>query len=181
MIDPKIIVESKNGDYRSFRNLVLSSSPLVYSVAFRILCNEELAREIVQETMITVWKNLNKINAPERYIGWLYRITVNKCNDELRKAKRNPEFHADERIWNNIAGKIFENPSGDLDNREIALLIKSATEHLSPSQKSVFVLCELEGLSQAEVAVITSMSRKSVKANLYHARKKIGLWIEKYI
>jgi RNA polymerase sigma-70 factor (ECF subfamily) len=62
----------------------------------------------------------------------------------------------------------------------MALIIKTLTEKLSPKQKAVFVLCDLEDLSHEEISEITGMSRRNLKANLHFARKRIGEMIERY-
>ena len=68
-----------------------------------------------------------------------------------------------------------------MENRETARIIEFLTEKLSPKQKAVFVLSDLEDMSNEEISDITGMSRTNVKANLYYARKRIGEMIEKYL
>ncbi len=181
MIDQTIIEESVRGNLQSFKKLVLNSSPFAFSVAFRMLGDEAKASDIVQESMITVWKNINKIRSAERYKSWLYRIIINKCYDELRKQKKNPEFTADEKTWAQISNKLSENPSTTMENTEIAQIIFVMTEKLSPKQKAVFVLSDLEEMSNEEISEITSMSKANVKANLHYARKKIAELIENHM
>jgi DNA-directed RNA polymerase specialized sigma24 family protein len=52
------------------------------------LVSQITAKDIVQETMITIWKTIKKIKSPGSFMSWLYRIVVNKCFDQLRKRKR---------------------------------------------------------------------------------------------
>jgi len=181
MIDKTIIEESIKGNLQSFKKLVLISSPFAFSVAFRMLGNEAQASDVVQESMITIWKNINKVKSADSYKNWLYRIVINKCYDQLRMRKKNPEFTADEKIWALISDKISENPSAEMENREITLIISLLTEKLSPKQKTVFILSDLEEMSNEEISRITSMSRANVKANLHYARKKIGEMIENHM
>jgi RNA polymerase sigma-70 factor (ECF subfamily) len=181
MIEAEIIERSMNGSLSDFRRLIETASPAAFSVAFRMVGDEEQARDIVQETMITIWESLNKIKSPEAFNTWLYRIVVNKCYDHLRKRKRNPELRADDKTWALIANRTLENPSAALENAESARVILLLTEKLSPKQKAVFVLSDLEEMTNEEVALVTGMSRMNVKANLHYARKRIGEMIEKYI
>ena len=111
----------------------------------------------------------------------MYRIVVNKCYDEMRKRKRNPEFVADEQTWELISNRISEGPSASLENNETSKIIRILTEKLSSKQKAVFVLSELEGMSNDEISGITGISKSAVKANLHHARKTISERIEKYL
>ena len=169
------------GNFTNFSQLVHNSAPVAFSVAFRMVGNEDKAKDIVQETMITLWKSIKKISSPESFMPWHYRIVVNKCYDQLRKRKRNPEFGADDRTWALISNKISENSYLEIENRETAKMINILTNKLSPKQKAVFVLSDLEEMSNEEVAKITGMSRTNVKANLHYARKHIGEMIEKYL
>ena len=158
-----------------------ASSPFVFSVAFRMLGEQELATDIVQETMITVWRSIKGINSSGSYKTWLYRIVINKCYDELRRKKINPELLIDPQKWGWISETLSHNPVTPLENNEIAQIISLLTFMLSPRQKAVFILAYLEELSNEEISAVTGMSRTRVKANLYHARKKIGEMINKYL
>jgi RNA polymerase sigma-70 factor (ECF subfamily) len=181
LIDKEIIENCRNGNLQEFRKLVDASSPFAFSVAFRMVGDEVLASDIVQETMITIWKSITKINSSEGFKMWVYRIVLNKCYDELRKRKRNREFIADDKTWKSISEKVYHNPEVQLENIEIAGLIKALTGKLSPKQKAVFILSDLDDMTNEEISGITGMSRTVIKANLYYARKRIGEMIEKYL
>jgi RNA polymerase sigma-70 factor (ECF subfamily) len=181
LIESEIIEQCRKGNLQDFRKLVDKASPYAFSVAFRMMGNEEQAEDIVQETMITIWKSIGKIKSAETFRAWMYRIVVNKCYDEMRRKKSNPEFIADEAGWRKISEMVSENPAKEMDNREMARVIAAFTEKLSPKQKAVFVLADLEDMSNDEISAITGMSRLNVKANLHYARKRIGELIEKYL
>ena len=146
-----------------------------------MLGNEDQAKDVVQETMVTIWQKLKKIKTAEVYKTWIYRIVVNKCYDEIRMRKRNPEFVTDEKTWELIANSISEGPSATLENGETAKIINMLTKKLSSRQKAVFVLSDLEGMSNDEVSVIIGIGKSAVKANLYYARKSISEKLGKYL
>jgi RNA polymerase sigma-70 factor, ECF subfamily len=181
LIEKEIIEQCRNGNLHDFRKLVEKASPFAFSVAFRMIGNQELAEDIVQETMITIWKTIGKIKSAESFKSWMYRIVINKCYDEMRRKKSNPEFVADEASWKKISERLFENPGTEMENKEIAKMIAALTEKLSPKQKAVFVLADLEEMSNEEISVVTGMSRLNVKANLHYARKSIGEMIRIYL
>jgi RNA polymerase sigma-70 factor (ECF subfamily) len=131
--------------------------------------------------MVTIWQKLNRIKSSEVYKVWVYRIVVNKCYDYLRNRKKNPEVTADENTWVLLADRIGERTSTEIDNTEIARIISLLTGRLSPKQKAVFVLADLEDMTPEEISEITGMSRRNIKANLHYARKNIGEMIAKYI
>jgi RNA polymerase sigma-70 factor (ECF subfamily) len=99
----------------------------------------------------------------------------------MRKKKRHPEYVADEQTWTLISNSISELPSADLEKEDNARIIKLMTERLSPKQKAVFVLSEIEEMSGDEISEITGMSKSLIKANLHHARKNISDMLEKYL
>lgn len=181
LIDQKIIEECKKGDLQNFRQIIEAASPFAFSVAFKILGDEELAKDVVQDTMVTIWEKLGKINSAGSFKTWLYRITVNKCYDQLRKMRRAPEFRPDEKTWAAISNDISEQPSSGLENEEVNRLLSFVIQNLSPKQKSVFVLSEIEQMSNDEISEITGMSKTLIKANLYYARKQVIGIIKKYL
>ena len=180
MIDLKLIEDCRGGNFNNFRKLVELTTPIAFSIAFRMLGDEEQARDVVQETMITIWRKLNKIKSAEVYKTWIYRIVVNKCYDELRKRKRRQEFVTDELTWAIISNKISEGPSSELENKETSQIINLLTKRLSPKQKAVFILADIEELPHDEISEITGMNKAGIKANLYFARENIAELIEKY-
>jgi RNA polymerase sigma-70 factor (ECF subfamily) len=181
LIDIKLIEECRGGNLENFRKLVESTSPLAFSVAFRMLGDEDLAKDVVQDTMVTIWQKLNNIRSAEVYKTWMYRIVVNKCYDYLRQKKRNPEFNADENTWTYISNTISEKADSELENREITAIIGKLTNRLSPRQKTVFILSDIEQMTNDEICEITGFSKTGVKANLHYARKNISEMIEKYL
>jgi RNA polymerase sigma-70 factor (ECF subfamily) len=181
LTDLKLIEECRNGNLENFRKLIESTSPFAFSVAFRMLGDEDQAKDIVQETMVTVWQKLKIIKSAEAYKTWVYRIVVNKCYDQLRKSKNNPEFSADEKTWKKISDTISAGTPTGLENKETAQIIRLLSERLSPKQKAVFILSDLEQLSHDEISEITGISKSGIKANLHYARKSISVMIEKYL
>jgi RNA polymerase sigma-70 factor, ECF subfamily len=181
LIDQELIEECKKGNLLNFKVLVGIVSPFAFSVAFRMIGDEDMAKDVVQETMITLWEKLEKIRSVKSFKTWLYRIVVNKCYDHFRKKKTRNEIRADEKTWLFLANHISEEQSSELENQETARIINLLTDKLSPKQKAVFVLSDLEEMTAEDISAITGMSKSNVKANLFYARKNITEMIEKYI
>jgi RNA polymerase sigma-70 factor (ECF subfamily) len=181
LIEKELIEECRNGDLHNFRKVVEKTTPMIFSVAFRILGDEDAARDIVQDTMVTIWQKLSRIKTVESYKTWAYRIAVNKCYDQLRKQKRQKENRYDDQTWAIISNHISEEGITELENKENAQIINLLTNKLSQKQKAVFILSELEEMPAGEIAKITGMNRSAVKANLYYARKNIESLLQKYL
>jgi RNA polymerase sigma-70 factor (ECF subfamily) len=181
LIEKELIEECRNGDLHNFRKVVEKTTPMIFSVAFRILGDEDAARDIVQDTMVIIWQKLSRIKTVESYKTWAYRIAVNKCYDQLRKQKRQKENRYDDQTWAIISNHISEEGITELENKENAQIINLLTNKLSQKQKVVFILSELEEMPAGEIAKITGMNRSAVKANLYYARKNIESLLQKYL
>lgn len=181
MIDLNLIEECRKGDLTRFRDLVRLTSPFVYSVAFRMLGDEENARDIVQDTMVIVWQKMSRMKSAAAYKTWVYRIAMNRCYDKLRFLKNSPEIRGDDKTWTLIANTVSDGSANMLEKEEMTAIIKLLTSRLSQKQKAVFILSELEEMSHDEIKEITGMSKTSIKSNLFFARKNISGMIEKYI
>ena len=181
LVEKELIEECRNGDLHNFRKVVEKTTPMIFSVAFRILGDEDAARDIVQDTMVTIWQKLSRIKTAETYKTWAYRIAVNKCYDQLRKQKRQKENRYNDQTWAIISNHISEEGITELENKENAQIINLLTNKLSNKQKAVFILSELEEVPAGEIAKITGMNRSAVKANLYYARKNIESLLQKYL
>lgn len=118
MIETDLIEECRKGDLHNFRKVVEKTSPMVFSVAFRMLGDEDIARDIVQDTMVTIWQKLAKIKTAGSYKTWVYRIAVNKCYDQLRRQKRQNESRFDDQTWALISNHTSEEGISELDNEE---------------------------------------------------------------
>lgn len=181
MVEKELIEECRKGDLHNFRKVVEKSTPLIFSVAFRMLGDEDSARDIVQETLVTIWQKMSKIKTAESYKTWVYRIAVNKCYDELRKQKRQNESRYDDQAWALISNHLSDDGITELESQENAMIINILTNKLSHKQKAVFVLSELEEMPAGEISEITGMTKAVVKANLYYARKNIESLLQKYL
>lgn len=165
------------GNLSAFELVLKNYQHYAYTVAFRVLSNDDDAKDVVQECFIRIWKNIGKYNGQVKFTTWMYRIVVNLCYDKLRIRKTENERHQilDEEILRSI-----DNPEKELSNKEQAELIKFASDGLPEKQRMVFALRDLEGLTTEEVSKILEMSIESVKANLSIARKTIRLKLIKW-
>jgi len=170
----RLIEQSIQGDQISFRRLVEIHQSFAYSVAFRLTCNEFETEEVVQEAFIRVWKNLPGFKKEMRFSTWLYKIVVNLCYDSLKAARARNRFKIHLSENTEVTNKCSNyNAELQLSNREQADLIRLLTEKLSPRQKVVFFLSELEELDTPEIMAITGFSAGKIKSNLYCARQVI--------
>lgn len=177
MMDQKKIQElisrSQQEDAVAFSLLVSTFQPLVFRLAFRLLCDEDEAKDMVQETFVKVWLALGKYNGECRFSTWLYKITCNTCYDRLRSLRHSPlDGEAD---YSNSAAYLSsdENVESMVANKQLRELILRYTDELSPRQRLVFTLRDIEELDVPDVQTITGLSAGIIKTTLYLARKNI--------
>ncbi len=164
-----ILRKCKAGDENAFAILCEENYDYIYRVAFRILAQEEDAKDIVQETFIRVWKNISSYNEKIKFTTWLYTIVTNLCIDSLRKQKIHSDIYCEEALR-----KVnLSNEEDQLAKKDLASIIACIANELSPKQRAIFVLRDLEGLEMEEIAKIIKLSASRVKSNLWHARKAI--------
>lgn len=167
--EQEIIIKARHGDTAAFRWLVERYQGFAYSLAWRFTGEAASAEDIVQEAFIRVWKNLPRYRAEIKLSTWLYKIVTNLALDFLRSrsGKQSRQAVSPERAIN-----LADNqPADDAVHREELLqAILLLAEALSPKQRAVFILRDLEGLSVEEVSDILSMSAGNIKSNLHHAR-----------
>jgi RNA polymerase sigma-70 factor, ECF subfamily len=168
----QIITKCKTGDKQAFKALMLNLSEYVFRLAFRILNHEEDAKDIVQETFIRVWKHIDGYKEEIKITTWIYKIATNLCLDKLRINRRINMISKieSEKVFNRLSS---ENLSESIENKQLADLIKPLSENLTPKQKIVFVLKDLEGMETNEIEEITGMDNVQINSNLHLARQQI--------
>lgn len=171
--DRDFVEKAIAGDTRAFRALVERNQSFVYSLAYRFVGNVDDAEDIAQETFIRLWKNLHRYKPGIKLTTWLYKIVTNLCLDLLKsgyrkKGKRMEDVDGHRQLetgWSADQSVI---------NDEFHKALELLTGELTPKQKAVFVLRDMEELRTEEVCQILSMSPGNMKSNLYYARKKMG-------
>ncbi|MDR3367195.1 MAG: sigma-70 family RNA polymerase sigma factor [Prevotellaceae bacterium] len=169
----ELVACSKRGDTQAFGKLVAAFQSLAFRLAFRLLCNGEDARDVVQEVFVKAWLQLGRYNPQYRFSTWIYKITCNLCYDKLRAKSRSPEVAGALLSSAPLSVASSEQVEAAIVNRELKELILYLTERLSPKQKLVFTLSDIEGLEAGEVEEITGLSAGQIKSNLHLARKYI--------
>ena len=173
-----LMERSTRNDHKAFREIVEGYQSMVYSVVFRILCNEEETKDTVQETFIRVWMNLSKYHPDKKFSTWLYTIAINLCLDKLKSSKRNFQSNTIDETLNNLVAS--ENIEQTIINSELGKIISKLTNELTPKQKIVFTLRYLEELELDEIVQITGQTSNKIKSNLFLARQTIRKKLEKY-
>lgn len=171
-LPPELIEKAVTGDTNAFEAIVRAYQSFAYVVAFRFLGQQEEAEDVVQEAFIRLWKNIYKYKPEIKLSTWLYRIITNLCLDYLKSGYAKQKKNHDLQMANEPESN--DQPDKTLQASELNSVIQEIASALTPKQKAVFILRDLEGLSVEEVCVILSLSSENVKSNLYYARKFVS-------
>jgi len=163
-----IIQGCKKGQEKAFKALVDQYAPKLMAVCMRYLNDADLAKDALQESLISVFKSIATYNGSGSFDGWLTKITVRACLSELRKKKH---LH-DLTIVDQQEIKAYEDhQSFDMDD-----IIKLINE-LPDLQRIVFNMNIVEGYSHAEIGTLLNIAESSSRVYLARARK----WLQESI
>lgn len=178
-ITPELIQEAVRGSQPAFRAIVEAHQGFVYAVACRFVNDSQDAEDITQEVFIRLWKNLKSYRHEVKLTTWLYKIVTNRCLDFLKSRhgrQRKTMVEAD--VQHGLTN--HSTPETDFQQQELSRIIQTTANELTPKQKAVFILRDLEGLSQEEVSQTLNMSTGNVKSNLFYARQKMTEKLKAY-
>ena len=166
-----IFIRCQNGDKDAFRWVVQIYQQRAFALAMKLLCDEEEAKDIVQETFIRAWKHMRSYDLQRPFATWMYTIASHLCMDRIKTRKAVVRWPEDEAVLHRFAADTDSQRT--LENSEWVTIVRTLAEGLSDKQRLVFTLCQLEGLTSAEVEQIAAMDAKQVKNHLFAARQTI--------
>jgi RNA polymerase sigma-70 factor (ECF subfamily) len=162
---PELIPRVREGDERAFADLVATYQVRVFRWAFALIGDRDEAEDVVQEVFVRVFRKLGGYRGDGSFDAWLYRITTRVARRWQARSRGAPIGPASD---------VYTTDPGARVDREAAFsLVRSIAQTLPMRQREVFVLCDLEGVSPAEAAVVLDMKDVSVRASLFKARASI--------
>jgi len=142
----------------------------MYSIVRKMVIDHDDADDVLQETFVKVWKNLEKFQGGSKLYTWLYRIATNECLRFLEKKKKR-YFLSLNNVTQELSAKVDQSPT--LDGDEIQRRLQKALLQLPDKQRLVFNLKYFEDLKYDAIAEITGTSVGGLKASYHLAVKKI--------
>lgn len=165
-----LVSQAMEGDKKAFSTLVEYFQPKIFGVSFRMLCNEDDAKDAVQDTFIKAWIQLKTYQNDYQFSTWLYKIASNICLDKLKSSEKRLSVKLSDKQDFSSQTEV----EAEIINKDLADKIKTVTNNLSPKQKMLFTLRYLEGLEVDEITEITGLSTVKIKNNLYLARQAVA-------
>lgn len=168
--DARLIEQVREGDDSAYATLVVRYERKLTRVLARLIHDEELARDLAQETFWKVYRHLDRFDTARRFGPWLFRVGVNLGLDQLRRPDWIP--HASAAQHSLEGGQAVEVPDADPRVREeLAQEVRFVLERLPLPYRTILVLRDLEGFSSAEVAAIVGRREATVRWRLAKARE----------
>ncbi len=165
--DFSLIKRFIDGDESTFNTLILRHKEKVRNIIYMTLNNHELVDDIAQEVFLTVYKNLMRFRFESQFTTWLYRITINKCKDYLRKMKIRSIFQS----FKDSEEELGYSPS--TDEADVSEIVREAIKKLPEKLRVPLLLKDIEGLSYQEIAESVQCEIGTVKSRIFRARESL--------
>lgn len=187
MEEQALIADALKGDLEAFNRLVLAYQDLAFNVAYRMLADEDLAEDAVQNAFISAYKNLRTYRGGS-FKSWVLRMVTNGCYDELRRQKRRPTISLEPVSPED--GEEMESaqwlrssdpqPEDVFDQAELEHALQHCLENLPIEFRAVVVLVDVQGMDYEEVSQSVHSPLGTVKSRLARARLKLRDCLQKF-
>ena len=181
----KLVEACRRGDYDCFEKIVGEHEKKVYNLALRMLGSPDDARDILQDTFLKVYDHLDKFRGDSRLSTWIYRIAMNEALMKIRREKGRmvslDTFKVSEGEVRSLEIEDWaQKPLDKLLTRELGDKMDRAVSGLPEDYRAVFLLRDVEGLSNADIAKVLDISVPAVKSRLHRARLFLRGELSKY-
>ncbi len=180
----KLIHDAQQGDRKAFNKLVSLWYKRIYNFSHKYFNDHDMATEVSQRTFISLFSSLPKLQEVASFKPWLYKIALNTCRDEERKASSRSRLvvsHGGDS--ESVAHQVpdHDNPAPDklFMQHQVSELVLGAIEQLSEEQREVLIMKEYEGFKFREIAEVIGVSENTVKSRLYYGLSNLKKIIEK--
>jgi RNA polymerase sigma-70 factor, ECF subfamily len=180
--DGELVAAVQGGDIASFELLIKRYQSRVFATARRYARREDEVEDIVQESFIKAYQKLHTFRGVAPFEHWLMRVSVRVCYDFLRKHQKNREtpytdIDTEDTGW---LERLNATEPGTTEHAEAAQqLVARLLECLSPENRMIITMLQIEERSLKEIAEITGWSVTLVKVRAFRARAQMRKWLEK--
>jgi RNA polymerase sigma-70 factor (ECF subfamily) len=177
--DEELVARARAKDFAAFEKLLDRYEDKIFRLAFRFVRNETDAKEVLQDTFLTIWRKLDTFKGDAQFSSWLYRVAANAALMRLRSQRRHPEISTEELPIGYLDnyGQLpptsenwAKRPDDELASGELRQHIQAAVDALPEIYRTVFLIRDVEGLSTEETAEVLAISVPTVKTRLHRAR-----------
>tara|TARA_A100001035_G_C27707460_1_gene465519 strand:+ start:236 stop:820 length:585 start_codon:yes stop_codon:yes gene_type:complete len=173
----ELVRKSQFGDKAAFEQLVIRHQELVFSLAYKLTGNREMANDVAQEAFIRAWKAIEKFRGDSTFSTWIYRITVNTAWTLRKKAKKHNTLNIDD-TYEPIVIDEKKDPELVAINSDLSSVLISALDKIPIEQRIIVELKNIEGRSHKEIADYLDISVTAAKVRLHRAHQKLRQILE---
>ena len=173
------VARAKEGDQEAFRTLVERHSRSLFSLAYRLTGNEQDAEDVVQETFLRAYKQIQRYDGRASFYTWIYRIAANYALDLLRARKtmgRKNDEEADPVLANVAAPDLGADRA--VYASQVQTKIESAMAELTPQERTAFVMRHFEGQSIDDIGNVLGIGESATKNSIFRAVQKLRRALE---
>jgi RNA polymerase sigma-70 factor, ECF subfamily len=173
MDDIKLIEQAQLGDKKSLAELVKKYESTVYNFSFKICRNKDRAENTMQETFLSMIKNIKQFKGDSKLSTWLYTVVSNHCLMMARTESKHAYTSFEDEDVVIDERKLTDwkvEPDKAAEDKELKEILDNAIAKLDPDYRIVFLLRDVEGLSTEETGKICNLSVPAVKSRLHRAR-----------
>ncbi|HYY27741.1 MAG TPA: sigma-70 family RNA polymerase sigma factor [Chthoniobacterales bacterium] len=171
--DLELVRRTKAGETEAFGQLVAKYRNKIFTFVYGMVRNEHDAWDLAQEAFLTAWRSSDQFEGRSSFYTWLHTVTKNVTFSFLRRKGHRQEVELNETIPSALPG-----PDADYQRSEIRERVNAAIANLSPEQRTVLVLKELEGLEYHEIAELLNLPIGTVMSRLFYARRNLRSLLE---
>ena len=180
--DLSLVRKAKSGNRKAFGRLVMKYQKRIYFTVRKMVLDHGDTNDIVQDTFVKAFLNLNRFDESYAFYPWLHRIAVNTAINHLNKqARRKESFLVDGNEEFHDTFKSASNPVKEMEQKDLKDHLYAAMKQLPPDQRAVFVLRTSEELSYQEISEQLDISIGTVMSRLSRAREKLKILLEPYM
>jgi RNA polymerase sigma-70 factor, ECF subfamily len=185
--EEELVAAAKSGDEGAFEILFKCHQRRIFLVAFRYTRVREDAEDVVQQTFVKAFVHLQRFEGKSSLSTWLTRIAVNQALMLLRSRRGLRQVLIDDSSSHEETTPALEvaDPGPDPETayvqKEEAQLLSAAMCRLGPGLRKAIELRDLRELSNLETAARLGVSLGAVKARVFHARRKLGKTLRRYV
>ena len=163
LVDGRVIKACQHGDREAFRLLFETYKDRVFSIAVYSLGDQAIADDVTQQIFLKLFTAIGQFRGDSEFTTWLYRLVVNACLDERRRARRLVSW-GDSVAMKNPSEKRSQEKQ--YARKEIAEAVQNAISQLKPKFRLPILLKYVEGLSYDEIAAVMGCSKGTVASRL---------------
>lgn len=178
------VARARAGDHEAFRELVERHSRAVFRVAYRITGRTEDAEDVVQETFLRAYRQLDRFESRANFGTWLHRIAAN-CAVDLLRARPGREMTEEnqtlERLSDGQTAGAFPSPERALLGRQISDHVRQALGKLTAVERAAFTLRHFEGQSIEEIGRALGLRTNATKHSIFRAVRKMRQELKPFV